>query len=107
MNKTESIARRILGWAQNRWDRWYDIEKGVFIHESDFQPEQNLHHAMLIVERLEAFGYKYTTDGISEVWFNDVRAAGKTLSEAITNAAYEIIERSSVVDSSGYWNRLS
>jgi hypothetical protein len=27
MNKTEVIARRILGWKLNRYDRWYDAEK--------------------------------------------------------------------------------
>ena len=42
MNKTEVIARRILGWKLNRWDRWYDYEKGVFIHDSEFQPEHRL-----------------------------------------------------------------
>ncbi|MEH7302656.1 BC1872 family protein, partial [Neobacillus drentensis] len=47
--KTDSIARRILGWKLNRWDRWYDYEMGTFIHETDFQPEHNLDHAMLIV----------------------------------------------------------
>lgn len=98
MNKTESIARRILGWKLNRWDRWYDYENGVFIHESDFQPEHNLDHAMLIVERLGMCGYTYTTDGHSEACFNDVRATGRTLEQAITNAAYSIIEMNSVVD---------
>lgn len=42
MNKTEVIARRILGWKLNRWDRWYDPEKGVFIY--DFQPDENPDH---------------------------------------------------------------
>ena len=73
MNKTDSIARRILGWALNRWDRWYDVERGVFIHDSEFQPEQNLQHAMLIVEKLEKFGFTYTTNGVSEVCFNNIR----------------------------------
>lgn len=100
MNKTDSIARRILGWALNRWDRWYDVEKGVFIHDSEFQPEQNLAHAMLIVDRLEDFGFTYTTNGVSEVYFNNVRATGDTLSQAITNAAYSIIENNSIVTSS-------
>ena len=40
MNKTESIARRILGWKLNRWDRWYDSEKDIFIHDYEFQPEK-------------------------------------------------------------------
>jgi hypothetical protein len=106
MNKTDSIARRILGWALNRWDRWYDYEKGVFIHDSEFQPEQNLEHAMLIVERLEEFGFTYTTNGVSEVCFNNVRATGDTLSQAITNAAYSIIENNSIVNSSRVWQRL-
>lgn len=107
MNKTDSIARRILGWKLNRWDRWYDYEKGVFILDSEFQPEQNLGHAMLIVERLEKLGYKFTKNGDSEVSFNHVRATGKTLSQAITNAAYEIIENNSVVNTSELWRKLS
>ena len=106
MIKTDSIARRILGWKLNRWDRWFDYEKGIFIHESEFQPEQHLDHAMLIVERLKEFGYTYTTNGVSEVWFNDVGASGDTLSQAITNAAYSIIEMNSVVDSSRIWRSL-
>ncbi|HAQ08225.1 MAG TPA: hypothetical protein DCR24_12150 [Bacillus bacterium] len=107
MNKTDSIARRILGWKLNRWDRWYDYEKGVFILDSEFQPEQNLGHAMLIVERLEKLGYTFTKKGDSEVSFNDIRATGKTLSEAITNAAYSIIENNSVVNTSDLWRKLS
>lgn len=106
MNKTDSIARRILGWKLNRWDRWFDYEKGIFIHDSEFQPEQNLDHAMLIVERLEKLGYTYTTNGVSEVRFNDVWATGKTLSQSITNAAYSIIENNSIADSTSIWRRL-
>jgi hypothetical protein len=106
MNKTDSIARRILGWKLNRWDRWYDYEKELFIHDSEFQPEHNLTHAMLIVERLEKFGYTYSTNGVSEVCFNDVRGTGNTLSQAITNAAYSIIERNAIVDSRNIWQQL-
>ncbi len=105
MNKTDSIARRILGWKLNRWDRWYDYEKATFIHESDFQPEQNLDHAMIIVERLKNFGYTFTTNGVSEACFNDIRATGKTLSQAITNAAYSIIENNSEARST-IWAQL-
>jgi hypothetical protein len=96
MNKTEIIARRILDWKLNRWDRWYDHEKGMFIY--GFQPEQNLDHAMLIVERLEQFGYTYTTNGDSEVCFNNECATGDTLAQAITNAAYSIADNSSIAD---------
>lgn len=103
MNKTESIARRILGWKMNRWDRWFDYEKGVFIDTSDFQPEKNLDHAMLIVEKLKEVGYNYRTNGVSEVHFNDIRDTGETLAQAITNAAYSIIERNTVTDSSRFW----
>lgn len=103
MNKTDSIARRILGWKLNRWDRWYDYEKGVYIHDHEFQPEQNLDHAMRVVRRLEEFGYTYTTNGASEVYFNDIGATGNTLPQAITNAAYSIIERNSVDTSSSIW----
>lgn len=106
MNKIDSIARRILGWKLNRWDRWYDYEKGLFINDSEFQPEHNLTHAMLIVERLEKFGYKYSTNGVSEVCFNEVRGTGNTLSQAITNAAYSIIERNAIVDSGSIWQQL-
>lgn len=106
MNKTDSIARRILGWKLNRWDRWYDFEKNVFIHESDFQPEHNLDHAMRIVDRLAEFGFTYTTNGVSEVCFNDIQGTGDTLSEAITNAAYSIIEMGSTVNSTRIWQRL-
>jgi hypothetical protein len=93
MNKTESIARKIFGWKLNRWDRWYDYEKGVFIHDSEFQPEHNLEHAMLVVEKLMNHGFQFTRHGVSEVSFNDVRASGETLSQAITNAAYSLILR--------------
>ncbi|WP_394231269.1 hypothetical protein [Niallia oryzisoli] len=106
MSKTDSIARRILGWKLNRWDRWYDYEKGVFIHDSEFQPEQNLCHAMLIVERLEKFGYKFSNNGNSEVRFNNISATGDTLAEAITNAAYNLIELNSVEDTSDIWAQL-
>jgi hypothetical protein len=99
MNKTDSIARRILGWKLNRWDRWYDYEKGVFIHDADFQPEHNLEHAMLIVERLQQVGFTFTTNGGTEVCFNDVAATGETLSQAITNAAYSVIEQTILADS--------
>ncbi|MDP4086955.1 MAG: hypothetical protein Q8934_20535 [Bacillota bacterium] len=106
MNKTDSIARRILGWKLNRWDRWYDYEKGVFIYDSEFQPEKNLDHAMLIVERLEDSGFTYTTNGHTEVCFNDIRGTGETLSQAITNAAYSIIERSCSVNTARIWQQL-
>lgn len=96
MNKTESIARRILGWKLNRWDRWYDYEESKFVYTHDFQPERYLDHAMLIVARLEKFGFKYSTNGDSEVCFNDIRATGETLAKAITNAAYSIIETCSI-----------
>ena len=106
MIKTDSIARRILGWKLNRWDRWFDYEKGIFIHESDFQPEHNLDHAMLIVERLKMFGYTYTTNESSEVCFNNIRATGATLAQAITNAAYSIIEINSPADRTRVWSQL-
>ncbi|MGJ7922620.1 BC1872 family protein [Neobacillus sp. LXY-4] len=106
MNKTDSIARRILGWKLNRWDRWYDYENNVFIHDSEFQPEENLDHAMLIVEKLEKVGFSYTSNGVSEVSFNNIRATGETLPQAITNAAYSIIEKNSITDSSRIWQQM-
>ncbi|MHC0035381.1 BC1872 family protein [Pseudoneobacillus sp. C159] len=97
-NRIEIIARRIFGWKLNRWDRWYDFEEGKFIYDSEFQPDQNLEHAMMIVERLEKFGFIYRVTGDFEVCFNDVCATGETLSQAITNAAFLIAEVSSVPD---------
>ncbi|MEH7074928.1 BC1872 family protein [Neobacillus drentensis] len=105
MNKTDSIARRILGWKLNRWDRWYDYENATFIHESDFQPEKNIDHAMIIVDRLTDYGYTFKVNGEHEACFNDIRGTGKTLSQAITNAAYSIIE-STVEDRSTIWAQL-
>src|SRR5690554_2961900 len=107
MNKTDSIARRIFGWSLNRWDRWYDCEKGVFIHESDFQPEKNLDHAMLIVERLRELGFQFRKNGPAEVAFNEIKATGENLAQAITNAAYSIVERTSEQHTSNIWRQLT
>ncbi|NSL50944.1 BC1872 family protein [Calidifontibacillus erzurumensis] len=96
MNKIDIIARRILGWKLNRWDRWYDHEKGVFIHESEFQPEENLEHAMIIVEKLKQFGFTFTKKSNTEVCFDHICASGNTLSQAITNAAFEIADNRSI-----------
>lgn len=98
MNKVEVIARRILGWKLNRWDRWYDFENNQFIYDSEFQPEHNLEHAMLIVKRLEMLGYTFKTDGHTGVYINDHYATGETLAQAITNAAYLIADNSSIPD---------
>ncbi|MDP4083258.1 MAG: hypothetical protein Q8934_01435 [Bacillota bacterium] len=98
MNKIDIIARRILGWKLNRWDRWYDFEKGIFIYEHEFQPNQNLDHAMIIVEKLKKLGFTYSTKGEYEVCFNEVCETGDTLAQAITNTAYSIAENSSVDD---------
>ncbi|WP_066173691.1 BC1872 family protein [Bacillus marinisedimentorum] len=106
MTKTESIARRILGWKLNRWDRWFDYEQGEFIYTADFQPEKNLDHAMLVVEKLKEVGYRFSTNGVSEVSFNDVRDNGETLAQAITNAAYTLIQRSTVADSVSVGQKL-
>jgi len=98
MNQVEIIARRILGWKLNRWDRWFDFEKGTFIPVADFQPEQNLDHAMLIVEKLKDFGFTYTTNGVTEVCFNNICETGDTLAQAITNAAFTIADNSSIAE---------
>ncbi|MEH7309107.1 BC1872 family protein [Neobacillus drentensis] len=98
MNQVEIIARRILGWKLNRWDRWFDYETGAFIPVADFQPEQNLDHAMLIVEKLKDFGFTYTTNGDSEVCFNTICETGDTLAQAITNAAFTIADNSSIAE---------
>ncbi|MGJ7911353.1 BC1872 family protein [Neobacillus sp. LXY-1] len=96
MNKVEIIARRVMGWTLNRWDRWYDFENGAFIAVSDFQPQQNLDHAMLIVERMKSLGFTYRTNGVSEACFNEVCESGETLAEAITNAAFSIADNSPI-----------
>ncbi|MCQ6275454.1 hypothetical protein JMM81_10840 [Bacillus sp. V3B] len=92
MNKKDTIAREILGWKTRSQDSWYDVEKDVFVHESYFKPEKYMKHAMLIVKRLDMFGITYSTNGVSEVHFDDVTGTGATLPEAITNAAYSLIE---------------
>lgn len=51
---------------------------------------------MLIVERLKVLGFSYTTNGNSEVCFNDVCESGDTLAQAITNAAYTVADNSSI-----------
>lgn len=96
MDKIEIIARRIMGWKLNRWDRWFDFEQEEYIPVTEFQPEENLDHAMRIVKRMEQLGFTYRTDGSSNACFNDVCETGETLAEAITNAAYSIAEVSSV-----------
>lgn len=107
MTKSESIARRILGWKLNRWDRWYDHEQNKFIQTNNFQPERELDHAMLIVNRLKSYGFTYKTNGATEVCFNDVKATGETLPQAITNAAYNIVEiHGAPEDSSKMWQKV-
>ncbi|MCM3571086.1 BC1872 family protein [Neobacillus mesonae] len=106
MVKTDAIARRILGWKLNRWDRWFDYEKGKFIHDADFQPEENLNHAMLVVERLEELGFSYSVNESSRVCFNGICGTGETLPQAITNAAYSIIEHHSISNSTKMWQKL-
>ena len=98
MNKTEAVARKILGWKLNRHDRWYDSESSRFIPKSEFQPEHNISHALLIVEKLEEFGITYTEKGATEVCFDDFCATGDTLAQAITNAAYSIADTTSIDD---------
>ena len=71
MDKTESIVRRILGWKLNNLDKWYDHENSIFIDKNEFQPYENIEHAMQIVKRLEAFGYQYTNKDDVEVSFDN------------------------------------
>jgi len=96
VNKIEIVARRILGWKLNRWDRWYDYEQEMFIPASEFQPEVNLDHARLLVERLKELGFTYKTNGTTKACFDDVCETGETLAQAITNAAYSIADNSSI-----------
>ncbi len=106
MRKIDSIARRILGWKLNRWDRWYDYENRMFIQDSEFQPERNIEHAMIIVERLKQFGYTYTHNGQTEARFNNISGTGTTLAQAITDAAYNIIERNLKMDDNEIWRTM-
>ena len=96
MNKVEIIARRILGWKLNRWDRWYDYEQDQFIPVNEFQPEENLEHAMLIVEKLEELGFSYKTNETTGACFDSVCETGETLAQTITNAAFSIADYSSI-----------
>jgi hypothetical protein len=96
MNKIDIIARRILGWKLNRWDRWFDYENNTYIYETEFQPEHNLDHAMIIVKKLETYGYTYKTNGLNEACFNDICSSSNTLPQAITNAAYKIADNHSI-----------
>lgn len=102
MNRKDKIAREILGWKTYCKDSWYDVEEEVFIHESYFKPEKFMEHAMLIVKKLNMFGVMYRTDGVSEVHFDDVTGTGNTLPEAITNAAYALIEKYYSIHESRY-----
>lgn len=106
MEKVECVARKILGWKLNRWDRWFDFEHGKFISTSEFKPDENMEQAMMIVEKLEKLGFKFKTNGNNEVYFNEYGATGKTIPEAIINAAYSLIEYHSVYDTARLWQRL-
>ena len=92
MNKKDSIARQILGWKTNCKGSWYDAENEVFVNEAYFKPDKFLEHAMIIVKKLEEFGFSYNTDGRSQVSFNNIHSVGHTLPEAITNGAYSLIQ---------------
>ncbi|UCZ54938.1 hypothetical protein LGQ02_09405 [Bacillus shivajii] len=94
MDKTEVIARRVLGWKLNRTNKWYNPEEGNIIE--NFQPDKKLDHAMLIVDRFEKFGFTYSKKSDNEVCFNKYCATGDTLQEAITNAAYSIAENNPI-----------
>ena len=48
---------------------------------------------MQIVDKLGDFGVTYTIKGKYEVCFNYFTGSGITLAQAITNAAYAIIEK--------------
>ncbi|WP_458413716.1 BC1872 family protein [Schinkia sp. CFF1] len=97
-NKVDIIARRILGWKLNNWEKWYDREERLFIHDSEFQPEHNIDHAMRIVKKLEAIGFTYSTREDNTVCFNNVCAVGDTLAQAITNAAFELADNTPIDD---------
>ncbi|MEQ6378679.1 hypothetical protein RZN25_17885 [Bacillaceae bacterium S4-13-56] len=96
MNKVEVIARRVLGWKLNSVNKWFDYEKGIFIE--NFQPEENMEHALMIVERLKELGFSYSQKSDSEVCFDRSCATGKSLAEAITNAAFELADNRAIDD---------
>lgn len=100
MNQVETIARRILGWKLNRYDRWFDWEKEQFI--TGFDPENNIEHANLVVTKLNEYGFTYKHEqkenGEWIVCFNDKCETGPSLEKAITAAAYLIADGSSVPD---------
>ncbi|MBB6444328.1 BC1872 family protein [Bacillus benzoevorans] len=96
MNKTNSIAREILGWKEVSKGSWYDSDNQLFINEAYFKPEKFIEHAMVIVKKLEKSGYSYQTDGCSEVSFNNINGTGNTLPEAIVNGAYSLVENYSI-----------
>lgn len=99
MNKVEAIARRVMGWRLHSVEKWFDVEKGTFIPIADFQPDKNIEHAMLIVDRLQEFGFTYKVDEEKkQVCFNDVCETGQTIEEAITNAAHFLADSSSSAD---------
>ena len=102
MNKKDLIAREILGWKARSKNSWYDVEKEVFVHESYFIPEKYIDQAMLIVNKLDMWGVTYSTNGVSEVQFDDVTGTGDTLAEAITNAAYFLIQKYTMIESKYY-----
>lgn len=96
VNKIEIIARRVFGWKLHSVDKWYDVENDRFIRESEFQPFQQLDHAMLVVERLKKYGFEYKVTGEREICFNNICATGDSLAAAITNAAFMIADNSSI-----------
>ena len=102
MNKKDLIAREILGWKSRSKNSWYDVEKEVFVHESYFKPEKYIDQAMLIVNKLDMWGVTYSINGVSEVQFDDVTGTGNTLAEAITNAAYLLIQKYAMIESRYY-----
>ena len=85
MNKISGVARRILGWKLNRWDRWYDFEKQKFIPILIFNQRRMLKscHAHSRMSKSNV-GYTYTIKSPTEVHFNDISGKGHTLAQAIT-----------------------
>ena len=94
-NKISGVARRVLGWKLNRWDRWYDFEKRKFIPDTDFQPEENINHAMLNCRSVGAMWLYLYNEKSTEVHFNDISGTGRTLAQAITDAAFNLVEHQS------------
>lgn len=98
MDYREILARRVMGWRLQTSGKWFDSNNAQVIE--GFDPRENEDQAKLLVSQLESFGFRYTvTDQYTvcfENEFHRICKSGEKLSEAITNAAYELAENEPV-----------